>query len=156
MGLISLNIHNKFPNQNSYFILLTPVKKKKQKNIRILPGLDIIVGPWWLTPCDSGLWACYDQESDALCYLSVQHRMWESTGVSNSKNSSKTCHVCQIRKLTSRAHYNLDGNHVTWLWISENQNCWPHLTGSLVFIYGRDHSLSIRTAFSFFLLITEL
>lgn len=86
MGLISLNIHNKFPNHNSYFILLTPVKKKnKKKNIRILPGLDIIVGPWWLTPCDSGLWACYDQESDALCYLSVQHRMWESTELVTAK-----------------------------------------------------------------------
>lgn len=103
---------------------MTPVKNKQTntQNIRILTGLDII-GPWRLTPCDSGLWACYDQESDALCYLSVQHRMWESTGVSNRKDGSKICHICQIRKLTSRAHYNLDRNHVTWLWISENQNC---------------------------------
>ena len=30
----------------------------------------------------------------------------------------------------------------------------PHLTGSLVFIYGRDHSLSLRTAFSLLLLVT--
>lgn len=34
------------------------------------------------------------------------------------KTSSKTCEVFQIRRPTSRAHYNLSGNHLVQLWIS--------------------------------------
>lgn len=82
-----------------------------------LPALGILTE----LQCGPGQWVCQDHVNDALCYVSVLHRIRGSVRDINRKDGFNICQVCQITRLTSRSHHDLDGNHVVWLWISELQ-----------------------------------
>lgn len=130
------NIQNNFPNHNR----MSPVKKKNKPllSCRIplfwhdhLPALDILTGPWWQIQCGPEQQAWYDQVRDAFAAQDVQDffpctDVWINRS-HYRKDSSKTCQVCQITKLTARAHYNLDGNQVVCCGFLKSQNCWEQL-----------------------------